>query len=548
MFSEKDATFIERKTQTKGAAAYELFNHPGWFMCHDTSSKFGLVARKVEIKSQDFLLGCLYMAVAQKPTKQDLKERLKLSDEKNESGETKGTIRNVSGIISNDVSADNLIKAHPGNGSESSHDKPESLVDNQSSKTNEQQLLSKSNATVNNDEVPSKLSNSTTGKNITSPKTMDQETNSTSVNNSTKETSDFKSTDQLRDVNVTEDVHVTNVTQKPKIDLPNKLAAQNDKKKVEDLVANNLNNSSKLPANANNGKQVALPEQTNPSADEGSAAVKQTAQALGQGITSVAAKTNPQYKGDTLALQKNQNGLPSPFAPKPAANANLNTLPKQFTMHLEFPNGKQFQNSTFADGKTPSSSTNQLAQIAAQATAAALGLIQNAVQNQQPQQQAPKFTKAGAGFPFQQQQRQQKHFQPVNYVNQQMRPQAMFRAVPNYITAPAPMAPGRPLVSPFTVKGRNSQFAYQQFKPAAPQQLFNNGYNYQYPGKGWRGLVSVGKQSLVGNSAKFHGSVENKSNAQEKSNSKLEDETASKISEENGKRKKNEGNLNFLKY
>ncbi len=537
MFLEKDATFIERKTQTKGAAAYELFNHPGWFMCHDTSSKFGLVARKVEIKSQDFLLGCLYMAVAQKPTKQDLKERLKLSDVKNESGETKGTIRNVSGIISNDVSADNLIKAQPGNVSESSHDKQESLVDNQSNKTNEQQLLSKNNATVSNDEASAKLSsNSTTEKNITSAKTIDQESNSKSVNNSTKEISDFNSTGQLHDGNVTENVHVTNVTQKPKIDLPNKLAAQ-----VEDLVANNLKISSKVPAYAKNGKQVAIQEKTNPnveSADEGSAAAKQTAQALGQGITSAPAKTNPQYKGNTLALQKNQNRLPLPFAPKPAANANLNTQPKQFTMHLVFPNGKQSQNATFADGKTPSSSTNQLAQITAQATAAALGLIQNAVQNQQPQQQAQKFTKAGAGFPFQQQQRQQKNFQPINYVNQQVRPQAMFRAVPNYITAPAPVVPGRPLVNPFAVKVPNSQFAYQPFRPAAPQQLFNNGYNYQYPVKGWRGLASVGKQSLVGNSAKLHGSVENKPNAQEKSNSNLEDQTASKISEENGKKKK----------
>ena len=53
--SEKDATFIERKTQTKGAAAYELFNHPGWFMCHDTSSKFGLVAKNVDIGSHEFL-------------------------------------------------------------------------------------------------------------------------------------------------------------------------------------------------------------------------------------------------------------------------------------------------------------------------------------------------------------------------------------------------------------------------------------------------------------------------------------------------------------
>ena len=133
----------------------------------------------------------------------------------------------------------------------------------------------------------------------------------------------------------------------------------------------------------------------------------------------------------------------------------------------------------------------------------------------------------------------------MNYGNQQMRPQSMFRAVPNYITAPAPVAPGRPLVNPFAVKGPNSQYAYQPFKPVAPQQLFNNGYHYQYPGKSWRGLVSVGKQSLVGNSAKFHESQEKKLNSQEKSMAKLEDETAAKISDANGKREIEE-TFNFL--
>ena len=344
------------------------------------------------------------MAVAQKPTKQDLKERLKLSGAKNEAGETKGSIRNFSGIISNDVSADNLIKIHPGNESESSRDKPESLVDNQSNKTNGQQVLSKSNVTANSDETSSKLSsNSTAGKNNSSAeKAMDQESSNKSVNNSTKETSGLKWADQLRDANVTEDVHVANITQKPKIELHNKQLLQNDKENVEGLVANNLKNSSKPAANANKEKQVAIQKQANPDAESSDTAAEETAQALGHRNASAAAKTNPLNMGDMFALQKTQKGFQSAFAPKPATNANLKTHPKQFSMHLEFPNVKQFPDGTFADGKKPKTSVNKLAQITAQATAAALGLIHNTMENRQPQQQAPAYTNVGADFPFKQ--------------------------------------------------------------------------------------------------------------------------------------------------
>ena len=504
-------------------------------MCHDTSSRFGLVAKKLQIKSQEFLLGCLYMAVAQKPIKHDLKQRLKLTDVKNENEETRENVRNISGIISNDVSADNLMQEHP---------------ENQTNKINELNLSSKTDITAKKDEVASKLpSNSTAGKNNSSAKILQQESDSTLVNNSTNEKSDFNSTDRLRDANVTENGHVTNVTQKPKIDLQNKTSMvaahegkqvlRNDTKKVGDLVSNNLKNISKLPGNANEQTKVAMTAQTNPnfeSAEKVPAVAKQTAQAFGQGIPSVGAKINPQYKGNTLAMQKNQKGLPASFAPKQAGNVNLNTQPKQFTVHLEFPNEKH-QNGTLADGKTPSTSSSQLAKITAQATAQALGFIQNALQNPRPQQTL-KYTK-DFSFQQQQQQRQQNHFQrPITFVNHQMRPQAPFRAPPNFIYAPAPFAPRRPLVNPFAVKGPNSQFAYQQFKTASPQQLFNNGYSYQYPRKGWAGgLVSIGKQSLVGNSANFHGIMQNKPNVLvDKSKAKLEDETPSKISEENGKK------------
>ena len=507
-------------------------------MCHDTSSTFGLVAKKLEIKSQEFLLGCLYMAVAQKTAKHDLKQSLKLTDMKKESGETRESVRNISGIISNDVSAENLMQKNPVN---------------QSSKTNELNLSSKTHITAKKDEVTSKLSsNSTAGKNSSFAKIMQQESDSTLVNNSTNGQSDFKSTDKLRDANVTENVHVANVTQKPRIVVQNKTSMvaanqgkqllRNDNKRIEDLVSNNLQNSSKLAGNANEETQVATQDQTNPnvqSAEKGTGVAKQTALAFGQGIASLGAKINPQYKGDTLSFQKNQKGLPAPFAPKQAANANPNMQPNQFTVHLEFPNEKHYPNGTLAHGKPPGATSSQLAKISAQATAAALGFIQNALQNPRPQQTL-KYTKAGVNFPFQQQQRQsqQKHFQrPITYVNQQMRPQGTFRAPPNYIYAPAPFSPRRPLVNPLAVKGPNSQFAYQQFKTASPQQLFNNGYSYQYPRKGWSGLVSVGKQSLVGNSASFHGSVRNKPNVLvNKSKAKLEDETPSTNSEEKGKK------------
>lgn len=527
LFSEKDATFIERKTQTKGAAAYELFNHPGWFMCHDTSSRFGLVAKQLEIKSQEFLLGCLYMAVAQKSTKHDLK----LTDIKNESGETRQSVRNISGIISNDVSAENIMQEQAGN---------------QSNKTNELNLSSKTDITAKKDEVASKLSsNSTAGKNNGFVQILQQELDSALVKNSTKENTDLKSTGKLRDANVTENWNVTNVTQKPKIDLLNKtsmLAAhqekqllRNDKKKIEDLEnTNNLNDISKLAGNANEENHLAIQEQTNPnveSAEKGTAIAKQTAQALGQGITSVAAMTHPQ-------LQKNQKVFLAPFAPNLAANANLNMQPKQLAAHLKFPNEKHYANGTLANGKTPSTSSSQMEKITAQATATAMNFIQHALQNSR-QQHTLKYTKAGANFPFQQQhlQRQQNRFpRPIAYLNQKLRPQALFRNPPNYIYAPAPIAPRRPLINPFAVKGPNSQFAYQQFKTTAPQQLFNNGYGYQYPRKGWSGLVSVGKQSLVGSSANFHGRVQSKPKVLENSEAKLEDEMSRKVSEEKGKK------------
>ena len=473
------------------------------------------------------------MAVSQKSTKHDLK----LTDMKNESGETRESVRNISGIISNDVSAENIMQEHVGN---------------QSNKTNELNISSKTDITAKKDEVAIKLlSNSTAGKNNSFLQILQQELDSASVKNSTKENTDLKPTGKLRDANVTENWNVTNVTQKPNIDLQNKtsmLAAhqekqllRNDKKKIEDLVTNNLNDISELVGNANEENHVATQKQTNPnveSAEKGTTVAKQTAQALGQGITSVTALINPEYKGDTLPLLKNQKVLPASFAPSQAANANLNMQPKQLTEHPKFPNEKHYANGTLTDGNTPSASSSQMEKITAQATAAAMGFIQHALQNPSVQHTL-KYTKAGANFPFQQQhlQHQQNRFlRPIAYVNQKIRPQALFRNPQNYIYAPARIAPRRPLINPFAVKGPNSQFAYQQFKTTAPQQLFNNGYSYQYPRKGWSGLVSVGKQSLVGNSANFHGSVQNKPKALEKSEAKLEDEMPRKVSEEKGKK------------
>ena len=48
--------------------------------------------------------------------------------------------------------------------------------------------------------------------------------------------------------------------------------------------------------------------------------------------------------------------------------------------------------------------------------------------------------------------------------------------------------------------------------------------SYQVPGKTWGGLISVGKQSLMGNSANFHNYIQNGVSQQEKSRAKLDDE------------------------
>ena len=509
-------------------------------MCHDTKSAFGLVAKKLEIGSNDFLVGCLYMSVAvtNSPTK-------KITTDEN--GTVRTNIHNITGIISNDVSPENLAKADNFN----SGSKSKVVINN------DQQSVGKSNATVSKLQQPKLLSNSTSVKNTGAAKPMDIASGNNIVANSTKP-----------DVKNANDAHVTNVTQntlKPNIDLLNKtniLAShkatsltRNNNKTLKDHATVTLQNQFEASGNANKGNQKGLSKQKSPyseSADEGSAALHiqnalqgafmtakhaqqtQTGLAngknlkLAKGINVAEGTPNQLHKGSSPALQQNQNGLHLPIGPNKAANQNG---PSQFNLHFEFPIG-QTQGNNFHQtvnglpGPAQLALPGQLAEI----TAKALGLIKSGVNNQQNHQMGLQFTK-GVGLPLQQQQQQQQKQQqfhrPVNYLKQQMRPQASFRA-PNFLTAPERVTPVRPLANSFAMKGQRPQFAYKQ----AP--LVNSGYNYHYPFKSWRGMASVGKQSLVGNSALFHGITPTKPFI-EKTSAKLEDDMSSKIPDKNGR-------------
>ncbi|XP_022797092.1 uncharacterized protein LOC111335454 [Stylophora pistillata] len=550
---EKDATFIERKTQTKGAAAYELFNHPGWFMCHDTSSKFGLVAKNVDIGSHEFLLGCLYMAVAQTPTKKDLKERLKLSPTKKESAEARANVRNFSGIISNDVSVENLGKDTPKNESGGSLAKGVSLISGRFNKTDDAQLSNKTNSGKSNG-APLALSNVTAGKNGSFELTFDDDSDTM---NSTKQTNRTGLLHGLKSADVTLELQVTNGTRKPQIDL--------QKEKQEVVITDTGNGFSgkgknKLEAPTTNklesnptfynrlGKSSSsITAKINPLVRENTAAVNKNQTGKIQSLAQM--KTNLQLKGNAIVSNKDIAGKIQPFA-RPKINSlnkgNFSILNKnptgqlqsfvskqatnqpnpygkqQFTLNFEFPN---------EDKTTPNTLPNQLAKI----TAKALGFIHSAYRSQQSQQQqqnsAQQFTRLGPVFRQQQQpqqqqqqqkQKQQEQFQgTLNYLNQQIPPQKILSAPHNFLNAPALVSPGGPLVNQLAFKTPNSQLPRQQLNKPGPPQLLNS---YKFPGKSWGGLISVGKQSLMGNSANFHNYIQNGVNKQGKSRAKLDDE------------------------
>lgn len=549
--SEKDATFIERKTQTKGAAAYELFNHPGWFMCHDTSSKFGLVAKNVDIGSHEFLLSCLYMAVAQKPTKKDLKERLKLSPTKKESAEARANVRNVSGIISNDDSVENLGKDTPKNESGGSLAKKVSLMGSKINKTDNGQLSNKTNSGKNNDALLKLSSNVTADKNGSFELTFDDDSDTV---NSTKQANETGLLHGLKSADVTLELQVTNGTQKPQMDLQkdkqeivvtdtgNGLSG-NDQNKLEASTTNKLksnptlNNglgkgSSSITAkinplvrgntvtvNKNQSGKIQSFAQTKANLQLQGSAIILNKETSGKKVPFAQPKINPLIKGNALTLNKNPTGQLQSFAPKQAAN-QLNPYGKQqFTLNFEFPND---------DKTTPNTLPDQLAKI----TAKALGFIHSAYRNQQSQKinsRAQQFTKLGPVFrqqqpPQQQQlkQQQQKQFQrPLNYFNQQAPSQEILRATPHFIGAPPLVSPVRPLGKPLAFKAPNVQFPYQQLNQPGLQRVPNS---YRVPGKTWGGLISVGKQSLMGNSANFHNYIQNGVSQQEKSRAKLDDE------------------------
>ena len=481
-------------------------------MCHDTKTEFGLVAKKLEIGSNEFLVGCLYMVVAQNPTR---KKSFVGKTMKEEDASSRQSIHNITDIISNDVSVKNLAKQLVvGNGTANPVDKTIGHV------------LSKKNGTAKNDQASSKpLLNSTSFGNTTATKTMDKALVNKTVVNSTKKATHSNASKPLNDQKTSTDPLVTNFTQNTPMSKTGfqketngmagaqkgKQPLKTEEKKGQDPSAG-LSQSTK-----NNGNKDVGAKQKNPvSGSKAEGSVADDLQNALQGAF-MAAK-QPAQMGLSTAQNSNLGKLEGPaltklnHQQKSASGQHPLALnkngPKQFDLHFEFPT-----DSPNLSGPAQLSLPGQLAQI----TAKALGLFQNAALKngrQGTQQMGQHYTKGAAGLPFlrkaQHQQRPQPQAfrQPLPYRNQQMplrtkpisnhiSPQASPLG-PNFINMP--VRSGRPLQHQFAVKspGVQTQFPYTQFP------LLYRGYNYQHPIRSeWQGIASVGKQSLEGNRVQY---------------------------------------------
>lgn len=480
-------------------------------MCHDTKSKFGLVAKKLEIGSNEFLVGCLYMVVAQNPTR---KKSFVGKTMKEEDASSRQSIHNITDIISNDVSVKNLAKQLVvGNGTANPVDKTIGHV------------LSKKNGTAKTDQASSKpLSNSTSFGNTTATKAMDKTLVNKAALNSTKKATHSNASKPLNDQKTSTDPLVTNFTQNTPTSktafqketngmagaLKGKQPLQTDKKKVQD-PSPGLSQSTKN----NSNKDVGVKQKNPVSGSKAEGSVADDLQNALQGAFMAAkqpAQMGPTAQNSNLgklegpALTKLNHQQKSVSGQHPLA-LNKNG-PKQFDLHFEFPT-----DSPNLSGPAQFSLPGQLAQI----TAKALGLFQSAALKngrQGTQQMGQHYTKGTAGLPFlhkpqrQQRPRPQAFRQPLPYLNQQMplrtkpishhiSPQASPLG-PNFINMP--VRSGRPLQHQFAVKspGVQTQFPYTQFPP------LYRGYNYQHPMRSeWEGIASVGKQSLEGNRVQY---------------------------------------------
>ena len=593
-FSEKDATFVERKTQTKGAIAYELFNHPGWFMCHNTNSPFGLVAQEAEIGSHEFLIGCLYMEIPQKPAKQDLQERRKLDTvKKSQERAPIGAVRNNTGIITNDNSTANPDEKHNGKAQSTkfshftdeqssrtlqNHDEAsmnetkhqQHFTDEQSShtfqnhdeasmnETKHQQhftdeqsfpnLQEHDDASVNETKHQPQLkirvngtktratpsNSSISGTGFVSNTMDDEPLNKTSGSSVTKQLNHTKVAQINNLTNVAEKFHdpqieqpanTTQDLQKPKINLQHKLNMlaehegkqlwRNDRKKVQDLASIFLGNQSR-PQSGGMGEQFPsiplrpIKLQKNASGMRniegtshdtfmnlkqplhGQLGVAQFAK--GPSANGRMLSQNTPNTGNADRVQQAHNGAVSGFTP----GKNFKNPVKQMAMHVSFPNekpgsndGTTFsfqQNATFPRWQGPRTFQNNIAQI----TTKALGFLHNALGSHHLQDRH-QFTKQRPLAPLEQLQRQQPQFRtPMSYLPQQVRPPHLFRAPGNKF-ASGPYASNVPLNS-------NGLAAKRPQLVNALKQYKGNSYNLQYPVNSWKGMMSVGKQNLLGNS------------------------------------------------
>ena len=523
-FTEKDATFIERKTQTSGASGYELFNHPGWFMCHDSTNKLGLVARKLDIGSKEFLERCLYMVVAvtPNPTKKVTA---------NQAPTARTNIQEITGDISSALSTENLSKGrNVKNGNKS-----------EVRKNDDAQNAGKVNTTLSKTSQLESLTNSTSDKNNSESKRKYEFSSNKTVGGSANQTAP---TQKLNAEKIVNNSQVTIASQNA---LKMNLSILNKTNIVTSHPEQILVHHSKNPQI---GWWKTIPSDSEPAKAETAAlhiqntllgaftAAKQQAisrnSTSANGIGEIAGKVSYQTQnGGSTVLMQNHNSFNFPNEENRTVNSAAYGS-RIFNQQLIRPNSLNQGNKFLAmTNRAPARAHQalpgrQFAQLSAKAAAFVNTALKNQRNPARTRSMGPQRTK-GVGLPYGQQQRLNR---PLNYYKLQTSSQTRLRT-PNIITAPAYSAQGRPLINPagLTTTVQQAQYKYKQ------PPLTNNGF--KYPPGSWGGMTTVGRQTSVGDNKAFQNYRPTRP-FEEKTAAKLEDDMSDKTPDKHGKREQRE--------
>ena len=490
-------------------------------MCHDVTSKLGLVAKKLDIGSEEFLERCLYMAVAvtKTPTKKAMA---------NQAPTARTNIQEITGDISSAVSTENLSK-----GLNVKNDNK-----NEVRKNDHEQNVEKVNTTLSKSPQLESVTNSTSDKNNSEAKRKYEFSFNKTAEGSSNQTA---ATQKLNGEKIVNNTQVTNASQNA---LKTNISILNETK----IMASHPEQAF---VHHNNNPQVGLsknnPSESEPAKAETAAlhiqntllgaftAAKQQATStnstIANGIGEVAGKVSYETQnGGSTVLMQNHNSLN--FLKAENRTANVDTYgSRQFHQQLIRPN-IQNQEDKFLPmtNREPANAQQALpGRQFAQLNAKAAAFVNTALKNQRNQARThamgPQRTK-GVGLLYGQQQRLN---QPFNYYRQQMSPQRL--RTPNIITAPAHSAQRRPLISTarFPTTVQQAQYKYRQ------PPLANSGF--KHPPSSWGGMMTVGGQPLVGGNKAFQNYRPTRP-FEEKTAAKLEDDMSDKTPDKQGNRKK----------